>query len=82
MLRLLGLVAPCLFALLVFLLPLLPPKRARQGRHQHARNAFHVPRRRPNLEPPSLQQSFGRCGHGRYRDPHTRKCRGRADFGN
>lgn len=26
--------------------------------------------------------SFKGCGHGRYRDPRTHKCRGPADFGN
>jgi hypothetical protein len=36
----------------------------------------------PTIEPPSPNESFGGCGRGRYRDAHTRKCRGPADFGN
>jgi hypothetical protein len=35
----------------------------------------------PTFELPSLQQTFGGCGRGRYRDPHTQKCRGPADIG-
>jgi hypothetical protein len=27
-------------------------------------------------------ENFKGCGHGRYRDPRTHKCRGPADFGN
>jgi len=26
-------------------------------------------------------ENFGGCGHGRYREPGTHKCRGPADFG-
>jgi hypothetical protein len=33
----------------------------------------------PTFELPSLQQTFGGCGRGRYRDPYTHKCRGPAD---
>ncbi len=30
---------------------------------------------------PFRNDVFGGCGRGRYRDPHTGKCRGPADFG-
>jgi hypothetical protein len=33
------------------------------------------------IVPPSLNQGFGGCGRGRYRDFHTQKCRGPADSG-
>ena len=36
----------------------------------------------PTPQPPLLNESFGGCGRGRYRDPRTHKCRGPADFGN
>lgn len=36
----------------------------------------------PTVEPSSPNESFGGCGRGRYRDLHTHKCRGPADFGN
>ena len=30
----------------------------------------------------SPSQLLGGCGRGRYRDPHTNRCRGPADIGN
>jgi hypothetical protein len=36
----------------------------------------------PTSQPPLLNEGFGGCGRGRYRDPRTHKCRGPADFGN
>jgi hypothetical protein len=81
-LRLLGLVARRPLALLVLLAPLFPGGAlGKGGTNMH--ETLSVSRAGvPAFEPPSLQQSFGGCGRGRYRDPHTQKCRGPADIGN
>jgi hypothetical protein len=80
-LRLLGLVALRPFALLMFLVPLFPGGAVAHGTniHEMASSRASVV---PAIEPSSLVQSFRGCGHGRYRDTHTHKCRGPADFGN
>jgi hypothetical protein len=36
----------------------------------------------PAKQPISPSETFGGCGRGRYRDPHTNRCRGPADVGN
>jgi hypothetical protein len=36
----------------------------------------------PAKQPISPSKTFGGCGRGRYRDPHTSRCRGPADVGN
>jgi hypothetical protein len=36
----------------------------------------------PAKQPISPSETFGGCGRGRYRDPHTSGCRGPADVGN
>jgi hypothetical protein len=36
----------------------------------------------PAKQPISPSETFGGCGRGRYRDPHTSRCRGPADVGN
>ena len=36
----------------------------------------------PTLHMPSPNQFFSGCGHGRYRDAATQRCRGPADVGN
>ena len=81
MLRLLWLVAPRQFALLMFLVPLFPGGAlGKGGTNMHE---FSVTRAGvPAFDPSSLIQSLGGCGRGRYRDSHTHKCRGPADFGN
>jgi hypothetical protein len=79
----LGLVAPRSFAflpLLALLVPLFPEGALGKGgtnMHEFASSHASV----STFEPPSLNQSFGGCGRGRYRDPHTQKCRGPADVG-
>jgi hypothetical protein len=80
-LRLLGLVARRPFALLMVLVPLFPGGAlGKGGTNMHE---FSVTRAGvPAFDPSSLIQSLGGCGRGRYRDSHTHKCRGPADFGN
>jgi len=36
----------------------------------------------PARQPSSPSETFGGCGRGRYRDPHTNRCLGPADVGN
>jgi hypothetical protein len=36
----------------------------------------------PTLSLPPPREFLTGCGRGRYRDPHTQKCRGPADLGN
>ena len=35
----------------------------------------------PNFQIRLPHEDLGGCGRGRYRDPHTRRCRGPGDFG-
>jgi hypothetical protein len=81
--RLLGLTAPRPFALLVFLVPLFPGGAlGKGGTNMHERLSASRASVVPTFDPASLIQSLGGCGRGRYRDTHTHKCRGPADFGN
>ena len=85
MLRLPGFVAPRPFAflpLLVFLVPLFPGGAlGKGGTNMHEGlpvSRAGVPT--PSLPPPS--ELLSGCGHGRYRDAATHRCRGPADIGN
>jgi hypothetical protein len=81
--RLFGLVALRHFVLLVFLVPLFPEGAlGKGGTNMHEMLSTSRASVVPTFDPSSLIQSLGGCGRGRYRDTHTHKCRGPADFGN
>jgi hypothetical protein len=60
------------------------PAMAKGGTNMHEMASSHSVVRAgpPTLSLPPPREFLTGCGRGRYRDPHTQKCRGPADLGN